>query len=563
MMKGVACSFLGPQQGRVAAALSELRDERVLERILNRDHTVWKPSPAGIADRLGWLDAPVTMAARRREIGEVTASLLAEGFKKALLLGMGGSSLAPAMFAGVFGTKRGHMELGVLDSTDPGAVAAAAAAHDGGETVFIVSSKSGGTVETLSFLRFFYHRALGDLGGAAPRRFLAVTDPGSGLAAEAERLGFRHCFLNDPDVGGRFSALTCFGLVPAALMGVDIDTLLRGGREALEAERLRIGEGSAGGAAAMVGAVLGTLAAEGIDKATFVCSEGLEGFGAWVEQLIAESTGKEGKGILPVVGEPLGPPGVYGRDRLFVRVRRRDDETGEEELRRLVAEGFPLLDVEVAGPGALGALLMVWELAVAVAAFFLGINPFDQPDVEAAKALARRFAASAVEGEMEPKPGYADGEMEITGGGYGREARDVIASFIGGARVGDYVSIQAYLPPNPQNDAALASLRRAVRDRWSLAVTVGYGPRYLHSTGQLHKGDAGRGLFIQVTEEKRQDLPIPDGTGLTFGRLEEAQARGDRQALRDARRRVLHVRLRRGVAAARTLARLADEIGNI
>jgi glucose-6-phosphate isomerase len=526
-----------------------LRENRIVERIRQKDHTVWKPEPKEIANRLGWLESPRAMQGRLSEIEAVVAGIRDDGYTFALLLGMGGSSLAPEVFRRVFGVVDGFPDLAVLDSTDPGAVLSYAEQLDLRRTLFIVSTKSGGTVETFSFLRYFYNLVAENLGAEeAGGHFIAITDPGSALAEVAAIRRFRHTFLNDPDIGGRYSALSFFGLFPAALIGMDVKRLL--GRAVAEWE----GEFSRGGAeekgGAFLGALLGALAKRGRDKLTFLFSPRIAAFGDWIEQLIAESTGKEGKGILPVVGEPLGGADVYGDDRVFVALRVGDDRADEEGLRTLAAAGHPVVDLRLTDLYDLGGQCFLWEMATVAAGWQLAINPFDQPDVEAAKVLARKLIAEyREEGAMpEETPALKSPGISVYGDVTSKAPGAALAEFMGQAGTGAYAAIQAYLRPCPETGEALLRLRLHLRERFHLAVTEGYGPRFLHSTGQLHKGDGGRGLFIQITTDDPRDAPIPDELGapasaLSFGVLKAAQASGDRQALLNADRRVLRLHL--------------------
>ncbi|MHB8907726.1 MAG: glucose-6-phosphate isomerase [Syntrophales bacterium] len=544
---------LRPESCRAAAAEARraLREGRVVERIRRKDHTLWKPAPEEIANRLGWLDSPRAMTKRLAEIEAVVDSVRAGGFTFALLMGMGGSSLAPEVFRRIFGAAAGFLDLAVLDSTDPGAVLDWAGRLDIERTLFIVSTKSGGTVETFSFLKYFYNLALDRLGaGEAGSHFIAITDPGSALADIAAAHRFRHTFLNDPEIGGRYSALSCFGLVPAALIGMDPEGFLE--RAAAAEERELVDGGAALGEADgfLLGALLGEMAKRGRDKLTFVFSPEIAPFGDWVEQLIAESTGKEGKGILPVVGEPLGPPERYRGDRLFVSLRVGEDRTGEERLSALAGAGHPVIDLRMADCRDLGGQCFLWEIATAVAGWRLAINPFDQPDVEAAKILARKMIAEYREkGAMPPEtPALKAAGISVYGDAVSGTPSAALARFLGPAGPGAYAAIQAYLRPCAETGAALELLRLRLRDAFRIPVTVGYGPRFLHSTGQLHKGDAGRGLFIQLTADDPRDAPIPDELGspaaaLTFGVLKTAQAFGDRQALVNAGRRVIRFHL--------------------
>ncbi len=531
---------LGEHQSAVDAALAEMVENRILPRIWAHDHTVWKLEPAGITNRLGWLHTAEAMQETLPRLEALADQVRAEGYTHVLLLGMGGSSLAPEVFSKVFTvgtTGRSPLLLAVLDSTDPGAVLSYLDHLDLARTLLIVATKSGTTAETLSFFKFFYNQ-VADVVGAdrTGEHFVAITDPGSHLADLAERYGFRATFLNDPNIGGRYAALSYFGLVPAALIGVDLQTLLNRATTMMcnceGCNRPMNGDNNG----ARLGAIMGELAKAGRDKITLVTSPAIAGFGDWVEQLIAESTGKEGKGILPVVGEPLGPPEVYGDDRFFVYLRLDGDDGQDAAVQALEDGGHPVVRLHLRDLCDLGGQFFLWEIATAVAGQRLGINPFDQPNVEAAKVLARQMVA-----EYMQKGALPEGEAAPL-------TAEALNEFLAQARQGDYVTLQAYVQPTAETDAALLALRTRLRDRFRLATTVGYGPRFLHSTGQLHKGDGGNGLFIQFTADDPRDAPIPDEAGspdstMTFGVLKAAQALGDYQALRDAGRRVIRFHL--------------------
>jgi transaldolase/glucose-6-phosphate isomerase len=547
---------LGTYRAAVDAALSAMDQQRVMARIWAHDHTVWKPDPREITNRLGWLHTAEAMRADLPCLEEQVEAVRAGGITQALLLGMGGSSLAPEVFSQVFGTgdaaAPGHrgVELTVLDSTDPGAVLAQAERTDRTRALFIVATKSGTTTETLAFFRFFYNRVADELGRhRAGEHCVAITDPGSPLADLAERYHFRATFLSDPSIGGRYSALSHFGLVPALLLGVDVGLLLERASEA--AARCGPSVPVRENTGAWLGTIMGTLAKAGRDKLTLAISPEVSSFGDWIEQLVAESTGKEGVGILPVVGESLETPEAFSDDRLFVHVRLADDETHDAALEGLRAAGHPVVRLGLRDRYDLGGQFFLWEMATAVAGHHLGVNPFEQPNVEAAKVLARKMVAEYRERGVLP-----DGETAPL------TAR-ALQQFLAQARPGDYLALQAYLPPTDRTTAALQALRRRLREAYRLATTVGYGPRFLHSTGQLHKGDAGRGLFIQLTADDPRDVPIPDEAGLpassvAFGVLEAAQALGDRQALLDAGRRVIHFHLGEDVVGG--LERLAEVV---
>ncbi len=524
---------LGDYQAAVDAALVEMADRAIMRRIWAKDHTVWKPEPVEIGNRLGWLDIAPRLEAEIGRLTTLAKQVQADGFTDVLLLGMGGSSLAPELFAKTFSAEADGLNLNVLDSTDADAVRAQAARIDPAQTLFIVATKSGGTVETLSFFKYFYNLTAAALGTEnAGQHFIAITDPGSKLEKLAADYHFRDTFLNDANIGGRYSALSFFGLVPAALVGVDLSTLL--------ARAQSVGDEQA----AFLGAALAELAQAGRDKLTIAASPPIASFGGWVEQLIAESTGKDGKGIVPVVGEPLGSPAVYGDDRLFVYLRLAGDVTHDAEFERLAAAGHPLITLDLADRYDLGGQFFLWEMATAVAGHRLGIQPFDQPNVEAAKRLAQRMVAEYME------------KGELPAGDWADVTAATLHQFLAQSQPGDYIALQAYVAPTPETDAALLALRAALRDRYRLATTVGYGPRFLHSTGQLHKGDGGNGRFIQFVSDLVEDAAIPDTAGqpdstMTFGVLKLAQALGDALALRNANpnRSVIRFHLGQDVAA--------------
>jgi hypothetical protein len=442
--------------------------------------------------------------------------------------------LAPELFGKVFAQARG-LSLAVLDSTDPGAVLAQAERLDPTRTLFVVATKSGGTAETLSFFKFFYNWVVDALGtDRAGEYFVAITDPGSKLVDIAERYDFRAVFLNDPNIGGRFSVLSYFGLLPATLAGVDVARLLDRAMAMMRDCGPDVAATENPGA--WLGAVLGELARSGRDKVTFAITPAVASFGDWVEQLIAESTGKEGVGILPVVGEPLGDVGIYGAGRLFVHLRLAGDETHDTGLAALKAAGHPVVRFDLRDVYDLGGQFFLWELATAVAGYRLSINPFNQPNVESAKVQARKMITKYKEEGALP----AVESAPLTG--------EALKSFLAQANQGDYIVLQAYVRPTDETGAALAAMRLKLRDKLRLATAVGYGPRFLHSTGQLHKGDAGNGLFIQFTHDPPQDVAIPDEVGkpessISFGVLIAAQALGDRQALLDNDRRVIRFHL--------------------
>ncbi len=520
-MRGVTTE-LGPLKEKVEEALRDIGTTEIMERIWRHDHTVWRDDPAEISNRLGWLHAPETMQEAVGPLAELVERTHADGFTDAVLLGMGGSSLAPEGFYETFGPQaepsKPKLDLIVIDSTDPDMIAGRTSGLDLTKTVFIVATKSGGTIETLSAFKYFYNRTAEVVGRErAGEHFLAITDPGSRLVDMAAQYRFRQTFLK------------IAGLLDRALTAVHH---AKGTDDAPAGENL----------AEQLGAIMGEAAKAGRDKLTIVTSPAIASFADWVEQLVAESTGKDGTGILPVVGEPLGPPEVYGDDRVFVHLRMEADSERDEPLATLARAGHPVVTLVLRDLYDLGAQFFIWEMATAVAGARLGIHPFDQPDVEAAKVLAKSMVASYLKDGALPEDENAP------------PTKKEISAFFAQAKAGDYVAFQAYVNPTPETDAALAALQRQVRDRYKLATTSGYGPRFLHSTGQLHKGDGGNGLFVQLISDPVHDLLIPEEAGestssITFGVLKRAQALGDAQALEQVGRRVIRFHLGTDVAA--------------
>jgi len=492
----------------VAVRLANIDADRLPKRIWGRDPTVWKDDPdtPEIRDRLGWLTVGEAMAQQVKLLRAFSDEVRAE-FSRVVLCGMGGSSLAPEVLWHTFGAAQGYPALHVLDSTDPRAVRQAEQGGDPAKTLFIISSKSGTTQESDSFFRYFWERT-----GGRGSQFVAITDPGTPLEQLAGERRFRRAFLNPPDIGGRYSALSFFGLVPAALIGVDLETLLHRAHRMAEAcaACVPVLENPA----AWLGAILSEGALAGRDKATFVLSPGIASFGLWAEQLIAESTGKEGKGILPVADEPVGPPEVYGADRVFVSMTLASEADAgiESRLEELERAGHPVVHLRLDDRYDVGQEFFRWEFATAVAGAVLRINPFDQPNVAESKANTKAVLAK----RSAPSPTVSAAELE---------------QFLAGIKPGHYLAIMAYLPPTPANDRRLAAIRLRLRNQLRVATTLGYGPRFLHSTGQLHKGGPPEGHFLQIVDRVRDDLPIP-GEPFTFGQLKAAQAEGDLLALR-------------------------------
>ena len=499
-------------QDKIAARVNRAMTEKVAQRVWRRDASLWGgPGVPEIEDRLGWLTVADAMLELAPELHEFAAECRSDGFTDAVLLGMGGSSLGPEVIRRSFahdGEALGDgLRLQVLDSTHPDAIAAVQGSIDIARTLFIVSSKSGGTIETLSHYKHF--AALAD-----PRQFVVITDPGTPLEQLAAQNGLRRTFLNPADIGGRYSVLSLFGLVPAALMGVDVEVLLHGCQVA--EQNCAHYDSSESNSGLWLGAALGELAREGRDKLTFIIPEPIESFGLWVEQLVAESTGKHGRGILPVADEPLGDPEVYGEDRVFAYPCNTDapDERLDAVVEKLASAGHPTFKLPTNGPTDLGRVFFLAEFAVAVAGWALEINPFDQPNVQEAKDNTKKVLDSGTI----PTPAVADDAA--------------IRALLADAGPPHYVAIMGYLKPSDEVDAAVATLRSTIRKATGAAVTFGYGPRFLHSTGQLHKGGPPTGRFLQLVDQPTTDFEIP-GAAYSFGTLIAAQSAGDLQTLHD------------------------------
>ncbi len=549
---------LGKYEEPVDKSLRSLATEETIHRIWTHDYSVWKSDPTEISDRLDWLHTPSMMLRHLPRFAELVDEVRSAGFTELMLLGMGGSSLAPAVLSEVFGNVAGFPRLKVLDNTDPDDVTAAGTGLDVSRTLFMVSSKSGGTLETLSLMKYFYGRALETVGNkGAASQFLVITDPGSNLAAIAESNLFRAEILNDPNIGGRYSVISYDGLVPAALMGIDVERLA--GQAVTMATACEPSLEPQKNPGAYLGTVLGELERQGRNKVTIFLSRRIAGLGRWIEQIIAESTGKDGKGIVPVVGEPLGPVEAYGDDRLFVVIQLDSDEDAVDEraISSLESRGHPVIRVRLQDVYEIGQQFFLWEMATAVAGSIMGINPFDQPNVEANKKVSLRMIADYRVRETIPRlnPSLQLENVTVYGDARGESPASVLMNFLDGASPGAYIAIQAYIHQTERTDVSLRQLRAGLMRRFRLATTVGYGPRFLHSTGQLHKGDSGRGLFVQITSDKESDPRVPDELGssvssLSFAVLEEAEALGDRQALLDSGRRVIRFHVKGDVPRA-------------
>jgi glucose-6-phosphate isomerase len=552
---------LGPaDEGRLEALVAHARQGAWAGRLMDRDATLWSEDLAvrtAIADRLGWLDAPAHFTDQVPALEGFGDGIRVAGFRTAVVMGMGGSSLAPEVLLRTFGTAEGYLDLRILDSTDPAAVAAIVDDLDPLATLWIVASKSGTTTEPLAFLADAWARVAAALESAGSDQkpgdfFVVITDPGKSITSIPHHDEFREVFLNPPDIGGRYAALSYVGLVPASLIGLDLDPLLASASMMLAACREPEPNDNPG---LLLGLALGSLARAGRDKLTFIADPSLAGFGAWVEQLIAESTGKHGVGIVPVDREPLGAAGSYGDDRAFVHLGLSETADGSERLvAALAAAGHPVIRIAIDDPIDLGGEFVRWEVATAIAGAVLGIDPFDQPNVEEAKELTRRVLAAA-SGAHAGGP-VASNAPALEAGPPVREITDfgehglaeAIRAGLGVTKAGRYVAIQAFIAPSPATDAAIERIRALVRDRTGNATTAGYGPRFLHSTGQLHKGGAPTGWFLQLLAEHVHDREIP-GWPYSFGHLIDAQAQGDAEALATHGLPILRLRLGQHAAA--------------
>ena len=524
-------------------AIAALKEQDLVRRIWWKDHSVWKPDPTEITNRLGWLCITEQMCEQAPALEEFAGKVKEAGYRHVVLLGMGGSSLGPEVLRRSFGRVDGYPELMVLDSTVPEWIAEVGRRIAPEKTLFLVSSKSGGTLETLSLYRHFRGLVEEWKGReGAGENFVAITDPGTSLEALAKEQGFRRLFLNAPDIGGRYSVLSYFGLVPAALAGIDVTELLD--RADCMQEGCAACVPTEENPGVRLGAAMSRLALAGRDKLTIVASPGIASFGLWAEQLLAESTGKDGTGIVPLSEEPLLGAEGYGDDRAFVYLRLEGDhnEALDAGIRGLEAAGHPVVRLALRDRYDLGAEFFRWEFATVVAGALLGIHPFDQPDVQGAKEATDRVLARCLESGKEPS---------TAGSGS-------LGQLLSQARPVDYLAIMAYCNASEQLDSAVARLRAAVMRRHRIATTFGYGPRYLHSTGQLHKGGPNKGLFLQLTAEFETDVPIP-GAPNSFGTLARAQAQGDLETLVALGRRVARVSLGRAPAAA--VQTLAEGLG--
>jgi len=550
---------------QLTETLDDWRINGKVGRVWARDASLWTHADEG--NWLGWLRITEDRLARTQHLTEIAEEVRKAGFSHALLLGMGGSSLCPEVLKMTFGKLHGYPELHILDSTDPAQIRAVERKVDLSRTVFIVSSKSGTTLEPNIFKQYFFQRAKEVIGAEeVGDRFIAITDPGSKLQQVAESDGFRHIFFGVPSIGGRYSALSDFGMVPAAVMGLDVRRFLDRADEMVHCCASCVPPEDNPGV--VLGAILGVLARNGRDKVTLIPSPGIWGLGAWLEQLLAESTGKEGKGLIPVDREQVGPPEVYGADRVFVYVRLESapDSQQDAAVAALEQARHPVVRIAVADPYDLGQEFFRWELATAVAGSILGINPFNQPDVETSKVATRKLTAEYEQtGSLPPEAPilreagirvFADAKNAAslaTATGRDRSLVGTLRAHLQRLKAADYFALLAYVEMNAVHEERLQAVRHAVRDKRRGATSLGFGPRLLHSTGQAYKGGPNTGVFVQITCDDAADLPLP-AQKYTFGVVKAAQARGDFQVLAERDRRALRVHLGADVLAGlRTL----------
>ena len=546
-------SALGSYEAAAKSALDEISGNNFVERFWKKDATLWSKDPEDqkiINNALGWLTVADLISGRVKELKDFAEEIHAAGFKHAVVLGMGGSSLCPEVLRRTFGKHQDYPELLVLDSTVPAAVSHIDKQIDPTKTLFIVASKSGTTTEPLMFYRYYYDKVKKLLGDKVGQNFVAISDPGTQMESDAKRDNFRRIFTNMPDIGGRYSALSYFGMVPFAVMGGDVESLLRRAKAAMEACSNKDVANNPG---AKIGAAIGALARKGRDKITFITPAPVDSLGLWIEQLIAESTGKHGKGIIPIAGEPLGDPKVYGNDRVFVYigVTGTNGANYEAQLQALEQAGHPVLHHVLNSTLDLGEEFFLWEFATPIAGALIGINPFDQPNVQESKDNTKRILKEYVEtGKISQLPSVVSGgglsvltdENNRQSLGSPSNPESAIAAQLARVKPGDYFAITQYIAETPEIEDLIQQIRVGVRDRTTVATTTGYGPRFLHSTGQLHKGGPDSGVFLQLIAADAQDVPLP-GEKFTFGVLKQAQALGDFESLSKRNRRAIRVDL--------------------
>lgn len=559
---------LGKSHGSYHETLSKMKDEKWIEKIWNKDANLWKSDEDHkkiILNSLGWLRVMDVVENNLPVLDEIVKDIKKSKFTHILLLGMGGSSLCPEVLRVTFGKKSGFPDLAILDSTEPASVAQRASRAKPEKTLFIVASKSGSTTEPNAFLATFYDLVKKKKGAKAGDNFIAITDPGTMMNEIAKLKKFRHIVLNPPDIGGRYSALSFFGMLPAALAGIDVKALLESAKKmAASCSPYTPVEHNAGGT---LGAALGALAKDGRDKLTFVLSKDIYSFSTWAEQLIAESTGKDGVGIVPIESEGLEGPDQYTDDRAFVYIRTKSkkDATTEKKLNALQKAGFPVIRITIDNKTDIAGEFFRWEFATAVAGAVLGINPFDQPNVQEAKDLTKQLLKEYKDqGEFKAEtPIYDESALRVyttNGVRPTSSLEDVVKALLAEIKPHDYVALLAYIERDDKNIKALQEIRHIIQKEKKVATTIGFGPRFLHSTGQLHKGGGNNGVFISITADDKKDLPVP-GMGITYAILKEAQARGDWGALKNKGRRAFHFHFKDEQAGLATLQKILKRIG--
>jgi transaldolase/glucose-6-phosphate isomerase len=542
-----ALADIGPLADMVSKRVKQLESEDYIPRFYAKDATLWTDDPKKqeeVGRRMGWLTAPATSEDFLTELSNFASQVKSAGFTNALLLGMGGSSLAAEVMSLIFQEIEPGLKLSILDSTDPMQIQQAALNDPTASTLFIVSSKSGTTAEVEALFNYFWERARLSLGDKACEHFIAITDPGTPLEKLASEHKFRKTFLADPNVGGRYSALTTFGLVPAALMGVDLRRLIS--CASWMANECAPDKPYARNPGLVLGAIVAEAALHGRDKLTIIADPEISAFGAWLEQLVAESSGKQGKGILPVDGEQPAKPDLYGKDRLFIYLRRSGKFDKEQKL--LIQAGHPVINQDFEDDYALGSEFFKWEFAIATACSIIGVDAFNQPDVQDSKTRTVNKITYYKEHHnfQEAKPLITDHGISVDSNIASPDGQltELVSKALDSVKPGDYIAINAYLARDPQNEAVLQTLRSWIREKTHNATTLGFGPRFQHSTGQLHKGGKNNGLFLVITASPLKDIEIPE-EGLSFGTMEHGQALGDMEALESRDRKVLHIHLDR------------------
>jgi len=542
-----ALADIGPLAEMVSKRVKQLESEDYIPRFYARDATLWTDDPKKqeeVGRRMGWLTAPATREVFLTELRNFASQVKSAGLTNALLLGMGGSSLAAEVMSLIFQEITPGLKLSILDSTDPMQIQQAALKDPTASTLFIISSKSGTTAEVEALFKYFWDRARLSLGDKASEHFIAITDPGTPLEELASEHKFRKIFLADPNVGGRYSALTAFGLVPAALMGVDLSRLIS--CASWMADECAPDKPYARNPGLVLGAIVAEAALHGRDKLTIIADPEISAFGAWLEQLVAESSGKQGKGILPVDGELPANPDLYGKDRLFIYLRRSGKFDKEQKL--LIQAGHPVINQDFEDDYALGSEFFKWEIAIATACSIIGVDAFNQPDVQDSKTRTVNKITYYKEHHsfQEAKPLISEHGISVDSNITSPDGHltDLVGIALDSVKPGDYIAINAYLARDPQNEAVLQTLRSWIREKTHTATTLGFGPRFQHSTGQLHKGGKNNGLFLVITANPLKDIEIPE-EGLSFGTMEHGQALGDMEALENRDRKILHIHLDR------------------